>query len=304
MRVFISYTSADRNFVEKLARHLIVAGIPVWYDQWELSIGDSLRDKISVGIQGAAFLAVVLSKASVQSKWVKDEVYAAMARGDEEQRVMVLPLLIEGCDIPPLLKDKVYVDFRTDYEASLRKLIERVRVPGTDELGRVRGDEYITDYAFDWGTKEGRHHFRLYIVSHSPAQPAAFLCTIEITPSMPLDKRLSQYERAGLTFLPRLMIAATLSQYITSGSARLVLDNELPGHLTIDMRERHGLNCTLTIEARRLGRPSEKAQLYDVGDVTKELFETMAADLKAQLTPEEEQEWIQFLLPGLAGSQD
>jgi hypothetical protein len=37
--------------------------------------------------------------------------------------VAVLPVLIEDCELPQLLKDRVYADFRRDFNAGLRKLL-------------------------------------------------------------------------------------------------------------------------------------------------------------------------------------
>jgi hypothetical protein len=121
--VFISYSSKDRSFVERLATDLRSRGLYVWFDQWELKIGDSLIEKINAGITSQDYLIVVLSKASVRSQWVMKELNAALMRELNERRVVVLPILIEDCDIPPLLSDKVYADFRGDYSVGLNRLL-------------------------------------------------------------------------------------------------------------------------------------------------------------------------------------
>ncbi len=40
-KVFLSYSSADRKVVEEITQKLMSRGIQVWYDQWEISVGDS-----------------------------------------------------------------------------------------------------------------------------------------------------------------------------------------------------------------------------------------------------------------------
>ena len=121
--VFISYSSKDRSFVERLATDLRSRGLYVWFDQWELKVGDSLIEKINAGITSQDYLVVVLSKTSVRSQWVMKELNAALMRELNERRVVVLPILIEDCAIPPLLSDKVYADFRSDYSLGLNKLL-------------------------------------------------------------------------------------------------------------------------------------------------------------------------------------
>jgi hypothetical protein len=125
-RVFLSHTSADKPFVSRLAVDLRGNNVPVWYDRWELKVGDSLLRRIDEGITGSGFLAVVLSENSTKSAWVEKELHAAIAREMDEKRVFVLPLLIDDCRIPTFLREKVYADFRGSYEAGLRSLLDRV----------------------------------------------------------------------------------------------------------------------------------------------------------------------------------
>jgi hypothetical protein len=60
--VFICHASEDKNeFVEPLARELDRMGLYVWYDEFQLNIGDSLRESIDEGLSESHFGAVVLS---------------------------------------------------------------------------------------------------------------------------------------------------------------------------------------------------------------------------------------------------
>lgn len=125
-KVFLSHSSADKAFVGRLAVDLRAHNVPVWYDQWELKVGDSLHQKISDGIQGSAWLAVALSQNSVRSQWVQQELNAASAIELEKKEVFVLPLIISDCEIPVFLKDKLYADFRIFYRNGLDTLLARV----------------------------------------------------------------------------------------------------------------------------------------------------------------------------------
>ena len=99
-------------------------GLNVWYDQWEIRVGDSLISKIDDGIKSQDYLVVVLSKASVSSEWVRRELNAGLMKELSQMRVVVLPLLIEECEVPTLIYDKVYADFRKDYHSGLNKLLK------------------------------------------------------------------------------------------------------------------------------------------------------------------------------------
>lgn len=132
--VFISYNSEDRLFAERLAKDLKSLGLTVWWDEWEMRVGDSLLEKIQQGISHSSFLAVVLSPGSVRSAWVNKELAAALAVEIETRDVIVLPLLLADCEIPPFLKDKIYADFRRSYRRGLERLCDRLVPPIMPEL--------------------------------------------------------------------------------------------------------------------------------------------------------------------------
>lgn len=125
-RLFLSHSSLDKPFVGRLASDLKNRGVPVWFDQWELKVGDSLTQKIEDGISGSGWLAVVLSTHSVNSEWVQKELRAAQAKELRDKNIFVLPLVVDDCEIPLFLLDKLYADFRSSYEEGLDALLRRV----------------------------------------------------------------------------------------------------------------------------------------------------------------------------------
>ena len=122
-RVFISHASADKSFVRKLVQDLKNRQLPVWYDEQSLGVGDSIVDRISEGLSDTDYLAIVLSKASVESRWVKAELNAALMHQLSGGGTVVLPLVIDDCEIPPLLRDRLYADFGKNYQTGLDALL-------------------------------------------------------------------------------------------------------------------------------------------------------------------------------------
>jgi TIR domain len=103
--VFITHCHKDRKFVNQLAIDLRVANFSVWYDLWQLKVGDSIIERIQEGIQKSSWLVVVLSPDSVRSKWVKQELYSALSNQLAESEIYVLPILLRDCDVPVFLRD-------------------------------------------------------------------------------------------------------------------------------------------------------------------------------------------------------
>ena len=133
--VFISYTYADQQFATRLAHDLRNSGIDTWIDVEQVMVGDSLIRTIGGAIKEADYLAVVLSSKSVRAGWVIREVEIAMSREIEGKRVRVLPLLIEECELPEFLRDKVYADFRKSdqYDEQLAKVLRRLHADANRE---------------------------------------------------------------------------------------------------------------------------------------------------------------------------
>jgi hypothetical protein len=72
--VFVSHASEDKNeVVRPLAEALRRHGLDVWFDEFELRIGDSLRRKIDAGIARSRFGIVVLSPSFFAKGWPQYE---------------------------------------------------------------------------------------------------------------------------------------------------------------------------------------------------------------------------------------
>lgn len=110
--VFISHASEDKLDVARpLASLLVQAGLSVWLDESELTIGDSLRRKIDQGLASCRFGLVVLSKAFFSKEWPQKELDALVAREDGTDKVL-LPVWhnLDSGDIrklSPLLADRL-----------------------------------------------------------------------------------------------------------------------------------------------------------------------------------------------------
>lgn len=130
LSVFLSHSSKDKAFTRKLAERLTEAGVRVWLDEAEINIGDSLLTKISTAIESTDFVAVIISHNSVQSSWVQSELQMAMSLELANKKVRVLPIVIEPCELPMFLRDKLYADFSKpdDFDAPFARLLRALGV--------------------------------------------------------------------------------------------------------------------------------------------------------------------------------
>ncbi len=121
--VFVSYSHADRAFVDQLVSRLENDKINVWRDEKEILIGDVIDRAVSEGIQQSWIFLIVVTPHSVTSRWVARELDEA-SHEEVEGRKIVLPVVAEGLDLAQFLarvrrkKCAVFgVDFETPYTA-------------------------------------------------------------------------------------------------------------------------------------------------------------------------------------------
>lgn len=110
--VFISHASEDKDdVVRPLAHALRDHGLSVWYDEFELRIGDSLRQKIDRGLAASRFGVVVLSAAFFAKGWTNYELDGIVTKAVSGEQVL-LPIWHritkqQVIDYSPSLADKL-----------------------------------------------------------------------------------------------------------------------------------------------------------------------------------------------------
>ena len=88
--VFICHTTEDKaDVVRPLATALRDAGLRVWYDEFELKIGDSLRRKIDRGLAASRFGVVVLSQAFFGRRWPEYELDGLVTQAVSGEQVLL-----------------------------------------------------------------------------------------------------------------------------------------------------------------------------------------------------------------------
>ncbi len=91
--MFISHASEDKApVVRPLAEALTDLRVEVWYDEFELRIGDSLRRKIDHGIARSRFGLVVLSRSFFAKNWPQSELDGLVARDVDRGGGRLLPI--------------------------------------------------------------------------------------------------------------------------------------------------------------------------------------------------------------------
>ena len=129
-KIFLCHSKKDRAIIERIANDLRSCGIDVWYDEWEIPVGDSIRKRIfEEGIPNCDAFFIYLTKNSVDSYWVQKELDSAIFRDSEERNSFLilfvdkdetrqkLPYDLKSLNVPALNDE--------DYLIPLSKLISK-----------------------------------------------------------------------------------------------------------------------------------------------------------------------------------
>ncbi len=104
----ISYARNDGfDFANTLYDLLIDCGIRPWMDTRDIPPGADWNEHIDTALQKAQVVGVVLTPKAVQSRQVQSEWMDALNR-----RVPIIPMLVQDCTVPRLLRTYNWIDFR------------------------------------------------------------------------------------------------------------------------------------------------------------------------------------------------
>ncbi|MFI9828894.1 toll/interleukin-1 receptor domain-containing protein [Streptomyces sp. NPDC051913] len=124
--VFISHRKVDVSEAERLAEGVSAAGHQVWFDEWEIGIGDSIVDRITTGLEGTSYLVLCYSAAGVMSPWISREWMSALHRQLDGCGVRILPVKFGG-SAPAILADLRYADLSQDWDTGFGQLLKAIR---------------------------------------------------------------------------------------------------------------------------------------------------------------------------------
>lgn len=129
---FVCHASEDKEgFVRRLVEVLRQADVTVWYDEFSLKLGDSLRQSIDRGLSQSRFGIVVLSPAFFQKRWPQIELDGLVER-EVAGRKVILPIWhnVGHADVlgySPPLANRIAAKSDEPMEDVLRKILDVVR---------------------------------------------------------------------------------------------------------------------------------------------------------------------------------
>jgi uncharacterized protein YjbI with pentapeptide repeats len=108
---FISYSTRDQEFADRIYADLQNKGVRCWFAPHDMPIGGKIREEIDVAIRLRDKLLLILSEHSIESYWVEDEVEAAYEEESNRRQTVLFPIRL----------DDAVIDTKEAWAAKLRR---------------------------------------------------------------------------------------------------------------------------------------------------------------------------------------
>jgi TIR domain len=137
---FISYSSKDQDFANRLYADLQNKGVRCWFAPHDLPIGGKILDEIDAAIRLRDKVKLILSEHSIKSDWVEDEVTKAFEEERKRSGVVLFPIRLDDAVMDTneawaaKLRARNIGDFckwkhHDAYQTSLERVLRDLNVP-------------------------------------------------------------------------------------------------------------------------------------------------------------------------------
>ena len=150
--IFISHATEDKEAVARpIAQALTKLGYSVWYDEYSLKLGDSLRRGLENGLANCTFGIVVLSKSFFAKEWPQKELDALTTREAAEGGKIILPVwhdisAKEIAKFAPMLADKIGASTHGGIPNVIKAITEVVGTPDNPVVLKNKSQSLIFSF--------------------------------------------------------------------------------------------------------------------------------------------------------------
>src|ERR1051325_7132595 len=110
---FLSHNRQEKDFTRFLAEALRHRGVEVFFDEDCIRPGDDIVRELGRALERSTHIALILSPASVASRWVELEWASSLYADPANFSRRVIPVLTQACEIPFMLRRLKYIDARS-----------------------------------------------------------------------------------------------------------------------------------------------------------------------------------------------
>ena len=221
--------------------------------------------KIEEALGDANAILVLLSKDSVESEWCKKELRAGLIRELEEKSVLLIPIILDDCEIPLLLKEKSCIDFREDIDGSFNFLLRSLSRISNPAQARAEISNFYTDWAIEVASYGDELGIEWTFVNHGKSFRYVVLIQVIYWPTGNMQTLFSELP----TDIDRFVFASNSMNLFLDDEPEisfLITSSQLLRREQVFVDEFHGESVNITITVRRLGEDNGMDTIVRVED--------------------------------------
>ena len=124
--VFISHNKKDKDVAREIGLYLVAENVNVWFDEWEISVGDSIVGNIQDGLARCTHFFILWSNDANQSNWVTAELEFAIDQAINKGTLKIIPIVLDKTPRPPLIQSRMYIKYEGGTEEDRISIIDAV----------------------------------------------------------------------------------------------------------------------------------------------------------------------------------
>jgi hypothetical protein len=183
MKIWLTYSYEDREFVQKLQNHLKEAGLEILNVENEVLPGDNIIESIYRSISKAEMIFVILSNNS-DKKWFSTELGIIISEIRNNKSKKIIPILLDkNAEIPPFINQYQFLDVsdKKDLDSKINRLISTIQTRENNSTSSDEDINHITKELLITKEELLKREYMLYEKQHKAKQrlfTLTFLTTI------------------------------------------------------------------------------------------------------------------------------
>jgi hypothetical protein len=126
-KVYLAHATEDKPMVRPVAEYLMANGVEVWFDEWDIKAGDSLRQEMESGLGWMTHFVVILTPISITKPWVAREIDVGFTRVvGSKSRMVPLRVGVEIGELSEFMQTMLCPAFDPTSADDLKGLLDRL----------------------------------------------------------------------------------------------------------------------------------------------------------------------------------
>ena len=122
--IFISYSWENQKEAEEINSLINNIGLKTFLDKKDIAAGEYISFAVSEALDNSKLYLFLISEQSVDSFWCKGELSQALDIEKNRKETFIIPVLINECKIPGLIRNKKYINYTGDRSAAQQEIVK------------------------------------------------------------------------------------------------------------------------------------------------------------------------------------